>query len=430
VASLLEICRAAMVVGEHLEKADADRKAADISMLWAEKLQRRFVRQDEILDELVEFAAQRVCTRCRVYRVDGEEQMGVCYSGPRLRQIEDFSRFKLRPGSKRLLKILREESKPLVCAASRRVGGPYRGEFRVEYVWPVPQCKKLDKAGLAEWVEVPMVVEGDVVAKAVFDKKRKGSGPREQMFTVAELRVLAAMGKLTALSLERTRLELALLHHAAIGACTLVHKHEMSNDILRLEGEALLGALRGPHPPSVGAVSGLVDGIYRATQRAKKLKAFFDNAFKEGTRVKPYTVTVSSEIHLVLDHLPLPESVLTLPPKRIGVKVPGNKHPLYLILLQLLQNAYRAVRKSGHITLKFEKGGGGCPHVIDVIDTGVGISKSLADEIRGHWKNKGRSLHGMGLECARLVAAGEGWHFKLKRRARPTWFQILLPTAK
>lgn len=428
IANLQQICQAAMAAGERLAEGVADQAVADAAMKWAQFLQQRFVRETDILRALADFAVRMACSRCRVYRIAGDHQVGVCYAGPRLRRIKDFSRFKLRPGSNRLLSRLRREQKLLVCIAKSGKGPRYRGEFSVEYVWPVCQERRLEKNGVPEWVEVPLFMEQRVVGKVVFDKKDHRLSLADRRFGLEDLRLLSALGRFTSLALERTALERALLHHAGIGACMGVFRHEIRNRIVELESEATAPSLTEHYPPSRMAVRSLIQTVQSVKSGIDRLGDFFKRRFHEVELGGEKTVTISSEVSTALKLLRLPPHLISeIPQAPIRVRVPGNQRPLCLILLQLLQNARRAVKEGGHIAITFVKGRAGKPHVLAIKDTGKGVSRGLARDVNATDFVPSRSSTGVGLQCAKLLAAGQGWTLRLKRRAKPTRFEILIP---
>jgi len=166
-------------------------------------------------------------------------------------------------------------------------------------------------------------------------------------------------------------------------------------------------------------------------KRTKDLRDFFANeVFKEKSASVEYT-TVSREIDLCLKMLGLTNSDLVRCPKQsIKVRVVQNQHPLCLILLQLLANAREAIKrkKSGLIKIGFKRGRRGTPHILSVSDTGDGISEVMAGELRRSPSTILRPPHGLGLQCAQLLAQGQGWTLFLARRKSPTRFEISIPS--
>jgi signal transduction histidine kinase len=103
----------------------------------------------------------------------------------------------------------------------------------------------------------------------------------------------------------------------------------------------------------------------------------------------------------------------------------GNQRPLCLILLQLLQNAKK--HGDGKARICIYRRAKSKTYRIKVQDYGKGVTKALADHINSSdWPQK-RGEMGIGLTCAKLLAAGQGWRLRVERISKPTTFIVEIP---
>jgi len=447
--TLSQMCHAAMSADARLERQADERRVADIALRWSAILNQGFVRQNDAFRELAEFAVRKLCTRCRIYKIDGNSQAGLYSAGPPLSKIKEFGGFPLPSESGIELDALKRERRAiLVCAGKAGANDPtHRGEFPIIRVWPVPKERALSKEGLPEWVELPLFLDGELVAKAVFDKQSTIRGVHEKTFSLRELRVIAQLGRLTSLGAGRIAQTESLLRDAIIGTCTGVMRHAMNRAIWNI-GEAKEDVDKEMRRKSLPRpVSKFMGIVYSQVRHATEIATFFrqvqiqrEREFdredqKRVSRDRPSFITVSKEIERAIS---LSQAGHVVDELVAGgdVLVRRGYRPLCLILLVLLENASDSLNRgdnrrnnSGRIRVIFSRGRH--RHSLLVSNGGAGIDKDVADKLRTgnlkalQYRTVGR---GLGLSYAMELAKLNGWKLALVRRKDPTKFRLLMPS--
>lgn len=429
IANLQEICRAAVAARERLHNVDRQQEAADIALAWAQRLQEHFWRHEEVLQNLADFAIKYMCSRCIVYQFDDNKMVGICQAGLKLGGNKEFLGFKFSRSVARLRSVLCRESRPIIIRqATRQKKLRYRKEFRVEFVQSMFYNKDFAEEDVPEKIVVPLFAHGMLMNIVAFDKKGLGYNPDDRTFTTDEIHLFGTIGRLTSLALERACFAQQMLRQASVGASMGVFRHEIAGCFRRLSDQIVLS--RNVPTESKQMIDNLLKTVTQEMNKTEVLREFFTNeVFKEKFTGVKHT-PVSREIKLALKMIGLTHSKLVQHPKRsIKVRVVQNQHPLCLILLQLLTNAREAIKrkKAGLIKIGFKSGRQGAPHILTVSDTGIGVSKIIARELQRSPSTIWRPPHGLGLQCAQLLAQGQGWTLRLARRKSPTRFEISIP---
>lgn len=383
-------------------------RLSQIEAEWAGVVfQNLFGTTDDLIRSFADFVtAKGLVSRCRVYDTSDSRQIGLHQSG--VGEVADFINFILNERCQSMLSSLLAHRKSTLFTRSYTRSKRHYGVYVAwEHVATVPHLRRLRKERVPEWIEVPVIIEGEVAYKLSFDHWGANCGE----FSFGELRVIASLTRLLNATAEMVAASELPQQLAREG----LHAHILRHGMLDVINQILYHPDNGLTPNDV---------LKNARITLGKIKAL---AKRNGES------TIGEDVEFVVRML-----------KRwlgtISVEVPSNgrdiclvqkKSPFAWILLTLFTNAIKAINAKAPakpaITLDIRQPKGYLS-IVQVRDNGAGVPAQMATRLRGNPKKvPSETGEGIGLAYAQLLAAEHGWELKLVRRGSPTVFQIEIP---
>lgn len=98
---------------------------------------------------------------------------------------------------------------------------------------------------------------------------------------------------------------------------------------------------------------------------------------------------------------------MVVEPPKTPIEVDADPEQLHQVLLNLLLNAFDAVRRDGQVTIRIQAGQTGCA-VVTVADSGSGISQAVRDRLFEPFVSTKESGTGLGLTICRRIVEDHG----------------------
>ncbi len=216
---------------------------------------------------------------------------------------------------------------------------------------------------------------------------------------------------------------------AAVGEIAAGVAHEINNPLMVIVSKAeQMIAKRGSDPEIVTAMEKIRDMGFRIARIAKSMKALSRDGTKDG--FGPVKVEeIFDDVAAIFEER---FKVMGIRLERIvpkNLQVTGKGPLLSQVLLNLVGNAFDAIRESGEgsVTLRAEQRGDRVE--ISVIDSGPGIPPEIRTKIMAPFfttKPVGKGT-GLGLSISRRIATEHGGQLFLDEKSAATRFVLDLP---
>jgi signal transduction histidine kinase len=204
---------------------------------------------------------------------------------------------------------------------------------------------------------------------------------------------------------------------------------KLNHDLRNILSTALLVSdrLEQSADPAVRAVA---PKLIQTLERAIRLcQDTLDFARSRPTRPRLSSVPLSELVDEVLGALALPETVEVRNEVAPGAAARGDADQLHRVFLNLAKNAIEAMPEGGQLT--FKGGSAGQKVVVEVIDTGPGLPRSVRERLFEPFAaSTSREGSGLGLSISREIARAHGGELEvLATGAAGTTFRLSLPAA-
>ena len=408
-----ELCNAAMAAREENVRAHWE-------ALWLLRVfEVGFHSRDRLIEAFCEFVAgHEIAERCRAFLVDlkNEKQIGFYQAGKR--QIAGFTDLVLDSRVMPAFAPLAEKLQPtLVVVKSRgrrRLAVSDDNEYSVVQVDADPHGEVFGDR--SQWLEIPLVVDGKIVAKVVLDY----IGVPDDSLKLGEVRHFTRLSRLLTLAAETVEMASHTVRLSQFGLQYRFLTHHLFRifDPLYLSHET---------KASEGQILAQLGDITRILARLE------GNFRRRPLRETHDSLDFGQDIELAKDIVrPFARSVELdiLPDQELGTYNAPHR-PLFQILLMLLTNAIDAFTDAGRVHGKIRvwtKKGQDELRVF-VEDTGPGFSEASAADIKTILSNPSKALRkrldqSTGLVYSAYLAETLGWSILLESLSEPTRFVI------
>jgi signal transduction histidine kinase len=272
------------------------------------------------------------------------------------------------------------------------------------------------------------------LAKATSSIARGNWEERLEITRKDELGQLTESFNLMAASLDKKRDELETTYKelaqkermAEIGKFSMMIAHELKNPIGIIKGSIDLLAKKGTKLQVRETMIGYIK------DEVKRLNKLIDDflAFARPMPPNKSIIDVNTIVKKVATHFMIPEAANKKVSLHLGLGDPlpikADEHQIYQALLNLLNNAAQAIETQGDIYLKTDRSENWA--MIQVSDTGVGISKEDKDRIFDPFFTKKAKGTGLGLSIVKKIIDVHNGHIQLDDLPEVrTTFTIFLP---
>lgn len=222
---------------------------------------------------------------------------------------------------------------------------------------------------------------------------------------------------------------------AAIGEITAGVAHEINNPIAVMQGNLdVVRSVLGDHADDVSTELRLIDEqIHRVNQIVTKLLQFAKPEEYAGYVERHHVADVISDCLPLVQHLLGKADIAVERDDDATRQVLMNRTELQQVLINLIVNAIHAMPDGGKLRLasRDEPRNGRDGIVLDVTDTGIGMSPELVSRIFDpFFTTKRRDGTGLGLSISQTLITRQGGTLAVESKpGKGTTFSIWLPEA-
>ena len=194
-----------------------------------------------------------------------------------------------------------------------------------------------------------------------------------------------------------------------------------------------------PSGPLSSRGRALKDDLEERLLHLSETTRFFHEHVLPEQPVGPSTTTVLSELKLAKSLLRVDEDLIRIVSTDTRVRIPAIRNPLCLVVLQLLSNSIREVdtgdAKEQFIIVSVKKIQKPAGVIIDVKDSGKGMSLDDLEHTKGNDAPRYQHGLGLGLRYAKMICRAYGWSLNLisanpnrrRQQEAPTFWRINIP---
>ncbi len=194
---------------------------------------------------------------------------------------------------------------------------------------------------------------------------------------------------------------------AALGQLAAGLAHELRNPLTAMK-TIVDAARRDPQTESLNArdLAVLDEEIQRLN---RSLQSFLDYARPPASAKRRVDLaSVVERTRQLLAGRAEQQSIrVVVEPPKTPIEVDADPEQLHQVLLNLLLNAFDAVRRDGQVTIRIQAGQTGCA-VVTVADSGSGISQAVRDRLFEPFVSTKESGTGLGLTICRRIVEDHG----------------------